>query len=67
MVIELRKIKKDRFDELRKSITEAFETTGELSFSDDAIKTASEAIIVDGKPVELDVDIDKYFSIATTL
>ena len=65
MVIQLRKIKKDRFDDLRKNITDAFEATGQLSFSDDVVEAASEAIIADGKPVELDVDIDKYIGIAT--
>ncbi|MBR3592859.1 MAG: hypothetical protein IKL46_08405 [Clostridia bacterium] len=64
MLIKLCKIKKDRFDELRKSITQTFETTDTLDFPEEIIESNSEPILINGNQVELEIDINKYLNIA---
>ena len=65
MTVKLCKIKKEKFDELRKNITKDFEITGTLSFPEEVIEADSEPILIDGKPIELELDIEKYHNIAT--
>lgn len=63
MIITLSKIKKDKYDELVRLVTEKFEVTRELIFDDNIIEENSEPIVIDGQAVELDIDLDKYHSI----
>ena len=63
MKITLRKIKKACFDDLRKVIVKNFETTGSLNFPEELIESNSETIVIDGKHIEMEIDLDKYLSI----
>ena len=63
MLIKLCKIKKDKFDELKKIVVDSFEATGELTFEESLIESASEPICINGHQVEAEIDLDKYFSI----
>ena len=65
MTVKLFKIKKEKFDELRKNITKDFEKTGVLSFPEEVIETYLEPILIDGKSIELELDMEKYHNIAT--
>lgn len=63
MLIKLCKIKKDKFDELKKIVVDSFEATGELTFEESLIESVSEPICISGHQVEVEIDLDKYFSI----
>ncbi len=62
MKILLRKIRKDKFDDLKNSIIEDFESNGILSFPEELIESSSEPVLIGGQQVEMDIDIDKYLS-----
>ena len=62
MKVLLKKIKKDKFDELKNSIIEDFESTGTLSFPEELIESNSEPILIGGQQAEIEIDIDKYLS-----
>lgn len=64
MLVKLCRIKKDCFDKLREHIITEFDATGTLSFNDDIIEENSEPVLVDGKQIELEIDVDKYLDIA---
>lgn len=64
MLVKLCRIKKDCFDKLREHIITEFDVTGALSFIDDVIEENSEPVLVDGKQIELEIDINKYLDIA---
>lgn len=64
MLVKLCKIKKDCFDNLLKHIITEFGTTGTLSFNDNIVEENSEPVLIEGKQVELEIDIDKYLGIA---
>ena len=63
MTIKLCKIKKDRFDELKKYIIKEFESTKTLSFPEKLIESYSEPIIINGKYIEIEIDLNKYLTI----
>lgn len=60
MKIKLCKIKKERFDELKKIVVDNFESTGVLSFDDELIESYSEPLVINGEQLEVEIDIDKY-------
>lgn len=59
----LRKIKKDKFDDLKNSVIETFESTGMLFFPDELIESSSEPVLLAGRQLEIEIDMDKYLSI----
>ena len=65
MNIKLCKIKKELFDELRQIIVSDFLVSGEINFSDELVEKYAEPVIVNGKLIDLDLDIDKYIAIAS--
>lgn len=64
MLVKLCRIKKDCFDKLQEYIITEFDATGTLSFNDDIIEENSEPVLVDGKQIELEIDINQYLDIA---
>lgn len=63
MVVKLCKVKKDQFDELKTSILKIFESSGDLNIPEGVVESYSEPIHIEGKCVEVDIDLDKYSSI----
>ena len=65
MVIKLQRIKKECFDELKNIIIEDFKSSGILSFNDELVEEYSAPLIINGKEVELEIDIVKYEKIVS--
>ena len=64
MLVKLCKIKKDCFDNFLKQVITEFGATGSLSFNDDIVEENSEPVLIEGKQIELEINIDKYLGIA---
>ena len=64
MNLKLCKIRKDKFDELLQNKITEFNQTGKVSFDDNIIQEYSEPIVINGKSIELDIDIEKYHQVA---
>lgn len=60
MEVVLKRISKDAWDELMRSITSQFESTKNLIIDDLAVESASEDILINGETVRINVDVDKY-------
>ena len=60
MLVKLSKIKKECFDELKNIIIDDFKSKGFLSLNDGLVEMYSAPLIINGKEVELEIDIDKY-------
>lgn len=63
MIVTLSRIKKDKFDDLVHLVLGEFEATGELTFDETVVEEYSEPILIDGRTVEFDIDLDKYQAI----
>lgn len=60
MEVVLKRISKDAWDELMRSMTSQFESTKNLVIDDLAVESASEDILINGETVRINVDVDKY-------
>lgn len=64
MMVTLCKIKKENFDDLQQDVLKNFSDTGKVILSDETIALNSEPILIDGKTIDVEIDIEKYMSIA---
>lgn len=64
MIVTLCKIKKESFDNLQQDVLKIFSDTGSMVVSDEAVTLNSEPILIDGKTIDIEIDVEKYMSIA---
>lgn len=64
MIVTLCKIKKENFDDLQQDVLKIFNDTGNLTVSEETISLNSEPILIDGKTIDIEIDVGKYMSIA---
>lgn len=63
MQVTLRRIKKIKFDEVKKSVIDTFEATKTISLNEDTLEENSEDIFVGGKKINLEYSVEKYLDI----
>ena len=64
MKIPFRKIKRDKYDDLLNSVLETFKNTGKVVVNIEDVEDCAEDILIMGKQIKLDIDVDKYLGIA---
>lgn len=63
MIIILRRIKKQSFDDLLDKVISNYKETGKIELDDEILEKNSEDVMVNGKQVQVSYDLDKYLTI----
>lgn len=66
MEVYLKRVKKTSFDDLLKDVIENFIANNEIEIEDERLESDSENVLIDGKQIKLNYDIDKYYSIVNS-
>ena len=60
MQIELKRIKKTEYDDLKKSVLDHFNSTKEIYLSEETLEKSSESVLVDGNKVWIEYSVCEY-------